>query len=345
MSELPARPDLDQLRRRARDLLRAAHEGQPSAQAAFAAVGRPATLAAALLIVARDHGFTSWPALTLEVERRRILTARDAAALTDLLRRHPELASARMQQWCDHRWGPTPLSYLALLRYDTATGRWRDMPGTGALARILIEAGAPVDGLAGDPETPLMTAASYGDAELAQVLVDAGADLTATAAGTAGGAPGGTALRHAAVFGMGDVARVLVAAGAADLVAAAAEGSVDGWELSATGIDDRVAALRMAAERGRVAVIDRLLAAGTPIDGVDRDGSTALHAAAYAGRPDSVRHLMVRGADPTRRDTRFDATPLEWCRQAREESGAAGGHDAVERIFTAASEQPRRLDS
>jgi len=46
-----------------------------------------------------------------------------------------------------------------------------------------------------------MTAASYGDAEVARVLVEAGADLAATASPDAGAVPGGTALRHAAVFG------------------------------------------------------------------------------------------------------------------------------------------------
>jgi len=58
-----------------------------------------------------------------------------------------------------------------------------------------------------------MTAASYGDAEVAQALIEAGADLAATASADAGGVPGGTALRHAAVFGMADVAQVLLASG------------------------------------------------------------------------------------------------------------------------------------
>jgi ankyrin repeat protein len=71
----------------------------------------------------------------------------------------------------------------------------------GAVAGALLAAGAPVDGPPGDRETPLITAASYGDAELARVLIEAGADLEATAAPNAGGVPGGTALEHAAVFG------------------------------------------------------------------------------------------------------------------------------------------------
>ncbi len=63
-------------------------------------------------------------------------------------------------------------------------------------------------------ETPLITAASYGDAAVAQVLIEAGADLDVVASDDAGGVPGGTALRHAVVFGMTEAVKVLLAAGA-----------------------------------------------------------------------------------------------------------------------------------
>ena len=179
-----------------------------------------------------------------------------------------------------------------------------------------------------------MTAASYGNTDVAHVLVEAGASLTATSSPDAGGVPNGTALRHAVVFGMTDVADVLVAAGAGDLVHAAATGSVAGSLTPATPEADRVAALRIAAERGHLGVIDELLAAGTPIEGLDRDGSTALHAAAYSGQADGVRHLIEHGADPTRRDTRFDSTPMGWSRAGRrDEVGPELGHDQVERIL------------
>ena len=144
-----------------------------------------------------DHG--------LEVERRALLDAVDVDGLAALLVRRPDLAVRRMTGWCDHPAGASPLGYVAMLRYDTAGGVWRDVPGTGALARVLLDAGAPVEGDPLDAETPLMTAASYGDAEVARVLLAAGADLHATASPDAGGVPGGTALRHAAVFGMAEV--------------------------------------------------------------------------------------------------------------------------------------------
>ena len=71
MSELPGRPDLDQLRRQARELLRAAADGEPRAIARLRAVSGRVTLSAAQLAIAREHGCPSWPALGAEVRRRR----------------------------------------------------------------------------------------------------------------------------------------------------------------------------------------------------------------------------------------------------------------------------------
>jgi hypothetical protein len=70
VSELPGRPNLDQLRRQARELLRAAADGQPSALTRIRAISERVSLSAAQLAVAREHGFASWPALHAEVERR-----------------------------------------------------------------------------------------------------------------------------------------------------------------------------------------------------------------------------------------------------------------------------------
>jgi ankyrin repeat protein len=340
MPDLPARPDLDQLRRRAKDLLRAARDGDVAALTRIHAVSDRLILDSALLAVAREHGFAGWNDLRLEVDRRATLDRGNVARLRKLLAEHPELAIRTMEHWCDHPRGAGPLGYVAMMRFDTARGVWRDVPGTGALARALLDAGAPVDGDPRDPETPLMTAASYGDAEVARVLVEAGADLDARASATAGGVPGGTALRHAAVFGMTDVVDVLVAAGATDLVQAAAAGDLSDHPTDEAPDHDRVAALRIAAEHGRLDVIDRLLAAGTPVDGVDRDGSTALHEAAWSGRADSVRRLLAHGADPVRRDTRFAGTPLDWCRHHRAEVGPGHGHEEVEAILTPVTPEP-----
>ncbi len=234
-----------------------------------------------------------------------------------------------------HPKGASPLGYLAMARYDTATHTWRDVAGTGAAAQVLIAAGAPVDGLAGDPETPLITAASYGDAEVAAVLIAAGADLDATASDVAGGVPGGSALLHAAVFGMTDVLDLLVAAGAriGSIEEAAAAGDVTGWLTADTLPQAQLRALIMAADHQRLDVIDALIAAGTPVDAEDEVFRRhPLRLAAANGRPASVHALLAHGADPPRRDAN-GLTPLEHCRHGRIGSTDASGHDEVEALL------------
>jgi hypothetical protein len=71
MPDLPERADIDQLRRRARELLRAAVAGEPEALARLSAVPGHPTLASAQLAIAREHGFRSWPALRSEAASRR----------------------------------------------------------------------------------------------------------------------------------------------------------------------------------------------------------------------------------------------------------------------------------
>jgi ankyrin repeat protein len=150
-----------------------------------------------------------------------------------------------------------------------------------------------------------MTAASYGDADVARVLVEAGADLDALAAPTAGGVAGGSALLHAAVFGMTDVLDVVAANGARvrSIAEAAAAGDISDRPPAEATKQARVLALIMAADHQRLAVIDELLAAGTPVDAADGTWHRqALRVAAEHGRAASVRHLLARGADPNARD-------------------------------------------
>jgi hypothetical protein len=56
-------------------------------------------------------------------------------------------------------------------------------------------------------------------------------------------------------------------------------------------------------------VVERLLEAGVPVGDRNRDGGTALHAAAFLGRLDVVQTLIGRGADPAARNN-FGETPL-----------------------------------
>jgi hypothetical protein len=71
MPGLPDHPDLDQLRRQARELLRAAVSEDPAAVARIGAVSTRMTLSAAQQALAQEYGCRNWAALRGEVERRR----------------------------------------------------------------------------------------------------------------------------------------------------------------------------------------------------------------------------------------------------------------------------------
>jgi ankyrin repeat protein len=343
MPDLPAHPDLAQLRHQAKDLLRAAKQGDASAEERLRAASDRITLSAAQLALAREYGFPSWAKLKTEVTRRAILDDRDTDRLLVLLEQEPELATSPMEHWCDHPKGASPLGYVAMLRYDTSRNLWRDVPGTGAVASALLEAGALVDGGPGEPETPLITAASYGDAAVARVLIEAGADIEATSSPDSGGVPGGSALLHAAVFGMTDVVDVLVEAGARveSIEVAGAAGDVAEWLETDAPADARIRALVMAADHQRLETIDQLVASGVPVEGVDPVwGGHPLRTAAGNGRPESVRRLLALGADPDLADDE-GRRPLDLARVRRP---AVGGEafDEVEAILAPVTSRARR---
>jgi hypothetical protein len=96
MSQLPDRPDLDQLRRQARELHHAASDGDARALRRLGQAAGAVTLSAAQLTIARDYGFASWPRLKAEVERRRaaldgFLTAEAEDLISGQYRDRPRL--------------------------------------------------------------------------------------------------------------------------------------------------------------------------------------------------------------------------------------------------------------
>jgi ankyrin repeat protein len=336
MTTLPPRPDLDQLRRIAKDRLKAARAGDEQALEWINAANAGVTLSAAQLQLARDHGFSRWSGMQLEIARRGVLDFRDPALLAAFVADHPELATADLQNWRDHPLGASPIGYLAMARHDTTTGTWRNVTGTGAAAAVLIAAGAPIDGEPGDRETPLITAASYGDAEIAAVLIAAGADLDAVAGDAAGGVPGGSAMLHAAVFAMTEVLDLLVSAGAKirSFEEAAAAGDIDTWALDCIDQQTRIRGLIMAVDHQRLDVIADLVAAGTSIDATDEAfGRHPLRLAASNGRPASVRALLGLGADPHLRDS-HGSSALDLCRRSRSNAIEIEPFDEIETLLT-----------
>lgn len=97
MPELPDRPNLHQLRRQARELLRAATNGDPGAVARVHAVSGQVTLSAAQLALAREYGYRSWPVLKAEAERRRLSTAAVSTRLPGS--DEPRSQDAPSRQW------------------------------------------------------------------------------------------------------------------------------------------------------------------------------------------------------------------------------------------------------
>jgi ankyrin repeat protein len=172
MPTLPAHPNLDQLRHQAKDLLRAAKSGDQEALSEIGFASDRVTLAASQLAVARRYGFASWAKLRTEVEARelelaeqaiafcqasvnrigvavRMLAATpelagysfatevvlgDVARVADDLRRDPSLATRT-----DPRWGWSPLHLACASRWcqlDPARGE-----GLRAIAQLLLDAG------------------------------------------------------------------------------------------------------------------------------------------------------------------------------------------------------------
>ena len=138
--ELPARPNLEQLKKQAKSLFHAAQAHDGEALRRFAALpafsGKPANeiepadlaLHDAQSVIAREHGFASWPALREEVEARtlsfeeavdeflRCATGDASGRAERLLALHPKIASANF--------------YAALVLGDAASvaARLHDQP-------------------------------------------------------------------------------------------------------------------------------------------------------------------------------------------------------------------------
>lgn len=327
---LPDHPNLDQLRRQAKELHQAAAVGDPTAIERMASVAKDVSLSTAQLALAREYGFASWPRLKNEVERRRLIETGDVEGLRRLLAAHPKLASEPMTTPI----GDMPQHPLTYVGTGLLHSVW-DHHRAGELTRVLLAAGAQVEPPT-DGETWLITAASHGEPEMARVLIEAGADLEARGRAAPGSA---TALAHAVHYGIVEVVDLLIEAGAIvhDVVEAAGVGDLSGYSLASANPDDLLHALRASAVCERLEVIDQLLATGLDVNGTfttltEPEGATALHCAAWEGKDRSVAHLLAAGADPNLAVGTSGAKPIDRCRQ-RAGVGHGGNHAAVEAIL------------
>lgn len=120
---LPVRPDLDQLRHQAKDLLRAFRSGDPDAVEQFAThhpdAVLPATakLADAQLVLARGYDAPSWARLVLAYRIVDAIWRNDLNTVREIVTESPALLHEHALIRTDSNWGP-PLSYAANLGRD-----------------------------------------------------------------------------------------------------------------------------------------------------------------------------------------------------------------------------------
>lgn len=119
---LPVRPNLDQLRHQAKDLLRGLRRGDATAVAEFREYHPErvepdaAKLADAQLALARSYGVPSWPRLVRACEMTNAIWHDDIDAVRELVLAHPELLHEDARG-VKGNWGP-PMSYAANLGRD-----------------------------------------------------------------------------------------------------------------------------------------------------------------------------------------------------------------------------------
>jgi ankyrin repeat protein len=275
MPDLPARPNLDQLRHQARDLLRAAHAGDAATTRRIQAVSDRVTLAAAQLVVARDHGFSSWAALKAEVEAR----------TTDLAEKVQAFLEASIRDWT----GKAARMLAAnpeIAGYDFATsvvlgdaGRVREEIARDpavATRRDARSGWTPLHAVCASRWYRLDPARSDGLLAVARLLLDAGADLEATAGGHPWTPLGCAAANESAGAGTEPVIRLLLEHGAVP----------DDENLYLVGFSSN-------AHRCLRLLLDHM----PDVAGTVR---TALSAPISTGDTEGVRLLLEAGADPRR---------------------------------------------
>ena len=274
----PSAPSLEQLRKQAKDLLRAHRAGNPQAVARVAAhePGEPLKLTGAQHVVAREHGFPSWTRLKVYVERL-------AAHGPDLEHAyHEDLDYYEGRAYGLHasaRDGTerAVAAFAPLGRADPRGGRacrgrapprLRELGGAAPPRRGPARTGEPfarayraveahdLDGLRAQLETFPDLAAAVGtngndllgmagatcDERLVRVLLDAGADPTR------GNAHGWTPLHQAAYSNLPLLARMLLDEGVPVDVSGARRRAARRWSSPSSGAIAR--SREVLAERG-----------------------------------------------------------------------------------------------
>jgi ankyrin repeat protein len=250
--------NLEQQRKLAKDLIRAARAGDPAAIARIRAVrvaaapGRSLNLAAAQLAVAREGGFESWPKLVADLQERDVKAFCDGVRGGDLLGTQQLLASTHVRKRIND-----PMFAFGQRAAHIAAKN-------ASMLTTLIAAGADVN-MKSDWENGPYTVLDNTDEDAARLLLAHGARLTPNVA---------------ARLGWLEELRTLV--------------NADGAHVHARGGDGQ----QPLHEAGTVAIADFLLDCGAGVDVrcIDHQSTPAQYA--LVDRPDVCRRLLERGATP-----------------------------------------------
>ena len=163
---LPVRPDLDQLKHQAKDLLRAIRRGEPPALADLrdyhpkAIAPADVKLADAQLVLARSYEAPSWPRLVLACRLIDAIWRDDVDAVREIVVRHPSLLHEEALIRRNSNWGP-PMTYAANLGRDTIIAMLHGLGATDLRSAIdratlqsRIETARKLHAMLGAPRPP-----------------------------------------------------------------------------------------------------------------------------------------------------------------------------------------------
>lgn len=338
---LPSRPNLDQLKRQAKELLaeqRSAtlhacqriREFHPRYAGASDNSIKVATLTLSdgQLTIAREYGFASWARLSTFARDERapdleqphheritddrfrqavhLLDDGDVDGLRRLLADAPQLSTQRVHfEGGNYFREPSLLEFVAEnpIRHDGLP------PNIVEVARAILDAGT-------DAPSVQSTLALVSSGRVAR---ECGVQISLIDLLCNYGANPNEAISGALVHGEFEAVNSLVARGATiDLPVAAATGRLEEARRAAASAsaEDRHLGLALAAQFGHLAIVKLLLDSGEDPNRFNPQGahshSTPLHQAAFAGHDNTVRLLVEHGARPDIKDILWDATPADW---------------------------------
>jgi len=354
--------------RRGRELMNRAADNVDQFATRHLKGGANCQLADAQFVIARSHGFTSWPKLVEHLDKLAhtetavagyeaaadAIVSGDESALRRLLTKHPGLVRARSTR--EHN--------ATLLHYVSANGvegyRQITPPNIARIAKMLLDAGAEVDAEAdvyGGGATTLGLVATSAHPrhagnqnELIQVLLDNGAHLDRR--GIAGN-------RHGAVMGClangcPEAARYLADQGATlGLVDAAGVGRLEvvttfvdaaGEPRPPITPDDLREALGYAACYGSYDVV-RFLVFDCRVDPARHsgDGMNALHYAVIGGNLDILKLLLALPNPPIEQRNEYGGTVLGQAMWSSAHHGPTDDYVPIlEALLAAGAKPPER---